>query len=250
MGPDAWPLFFLCAFVAEVIGSMAGFGAATILTPVAALFLDIKTAIAVVTCFHLFGNVSRLVFFGRFIHWRTWALFGLTGVVCSLVGAAMTARVPSPAVELGLGVFLLLYVGGSSWWPARWLLPGTSWTLLGGGVASGFIAGLLGTGGAIRAACLMAFDLSRDAYLGTSAALAVLVDGARLPVYLMEGFIPLQMGVGMAGLMGVAFAGVWMGRRLVQRISAVAFRRFVLIMLALMSIKLSWDGWHGLAALH
>ena len=32
-----------CAFLAEVIGTMAGFGAATILTPIAALFLDMKT---------------------------------------------------------------------------------------------------------------------------------------------------------------------------------------------------------------
>jgi len=59
--PD-WALFLACAFGAEVIGTMAGFGAATILTPVAALFMDIKTAIAVVAAFHLFGNASRLYF--------------------------------------------------------------------------------------------------------------------------------------------------------------------------------------------
>lgn len=37
-----WLLFLACAFAAEVIGTMAGFGAATILTPIAALFMDIK----------------------------------------------------------------------------------------------------------------------------------------------------------------------------------------------------------------
>ena len=67
-----WMLLLVCAFGAEVVGTMAGFGAATILTPVAALFMDVKTAIAIVACFHLFGSGSRLVFFGRQINWRVY----------------------------------------------------------------------------------------------------------------------------------------------------------------------------------
>ena len=105
-----WTLLLACAFGAEVIGTMAGFGAATILTPVAALFMDVKTAIAIVACFHLFGNASRLVFFGRQINWNIWLQFGLAGLLCSLAGAAVTARLPSFLVKLSLGLFLLLYV--------------------------------------------------------------------------------------------------------------------------------------------
>ena len=114
MEPAAWLLFLTGAFVAEVIGTMAGFGAATVLTPIAACFMDIKIAIAVVACFHLFGNGSRLLFFGRHIHWRTWAQFGITGVLASLVGAAVTAQLPSSMVKLAFGLFLLLYVALSS----------------------------------------------------------------------------------------------------------------------------------------
>jgi uncharacterized protein len=49
--PDLLPLLF-SAFVAEVAGTLAGFGSATVLTPVASLFMDIKTAIALVAFFH------------------------------------------------------------------------------------------------------------------------------------------------------------------------------------------------------
>ncbi len=69
MPEGEWLLFLAGALIAEVIGTMAGFGAATVLTPIAVLFMDVKTAIAVVACFHLFGNGSRLGFFGRLVHW-------------------------------------------------------------------------------------------------------------------------------------------------------------------------------------
>jgi len=247
MDAGAWLLFLACAFGAEVIGTMAGFGAATVLTPIAMLFMDAKTAVAVVACFHLFGNASRLVFFGRHVHWKTWAQFGLTGILCSFLGAGAAASLPSNAVELAFGVFLLVYVGLSSLAPTSRQLPRTPATLVGGGAASGLLAGLIGTGGAIRSACLLAFGLSKSVYIGTSAAIALVVDSTRLPVYLAQRFIPAQWTPVVLSLILAAFAGAWVGQRLIRRLSGVAFRRVVLVMLALMGVKLLLDGWRGLA---
>jgi len=162
MAAGPWLGLLAGAFFAEVIGTMAGFGAATILTPIVALVLDMKTAIAVVACFHLFGNASRLVFFGRHVRWPVWGWFGITGVLLSVAGAALTVRLPSSVLTALFGLFLLLYAGWSWRAPAA-ALPATTAVLLGGGAASGFIAGLLGTGGAIRSACLLAFQLPKDA---------------------------------------------------------------------------------------
>ena len=239
-------LFFAGAFAAEVIGTMAGFGAATILTPIAACVMDIKAAIAVVACFHLFGNASRLIFFGRWVRWKTWAQFGVTGVLCSLLGAAVTARLSSSVVELVFGLFLLLYVGLSARESDRLSLPPRPSLLVGGGAVSGFVAGLIGTGGAIRSACLLVFGLPKEAYLGTSAAIALIVDATRLPVYLAGRFMPGWMGPGLLSLMVTAFAGAWCGQRLVRRISSTAFRRLVLLLLGLMGLRMAWHGWHGL----
>jgi uncharacterized membrane protein YfcA len=241
-----WPLFLAGAFIAEIIGTMAGFGAATVLTPIAAWFMDIRTAIAVVAVFHLFGNASRLVFFGRHIRWRIWARFGLPGVLCGILGAAVASRLPSAAIALAFGAFLLIYVWLSVRAPSGRRLPDRPLVLTGGGILSGFIAGLLGTGGAIRSACLLVFGLPKEAYIGTSAAIALVVDATRLPVYLAGGFLPPQMAPVLAGLLAAAFSGAWVGQRLVRRVSAAVFRRVVLAMLALMGVKLLVDGWRGL----
>ena len=242
-----WLLFLACAFVAEVIGTMAGFGAATILTPIAVLFMDVKLAIAVVACFHFFGNASRLIFFGRHLDWTIWARFGLIGILFSFAGAHLTTQLPSPAVQLLFGLFLLLYVGFSSLGAGRMVLPRSSATLVLGGVFSGFVAGLLGTGGAIRSACLLVFGLPKEAYIGTSAAIALVVDATRIPVYIAQHVVPSRMVPVVVSLMVAAFAGAWLGRRLVSRISSAGFRRVVLGMLALMGLKLIADGVRGLS---
>jgi len=239
-------LLLACAFGAQVIGTMAGFGAATILTPIAVLFMDVKTAIALVAAFHLLSNASRLLFFGRAIDWPIWLLFGVTGVACSLLGAMLTTRLSSMLLQVGLGAFLLVYVASASGLATAMVLPKRPVTLVGGGVASGLMAGLIGTGGAIRSACLLAFGLPREAYLGTSAAIAIAVDATRLPVYVHHGFIPPTFTALLASLTVVAFIGAWVGQRLIRRVSLMVFRRFVLGLLALMGIKLLLDGWHGL----
>lgn len=246
MSWEQLPLFLAAAFVAEVIGTMAGFGAATILTPIAALFMDVKTAIALVACFHLFGNGSRLIFFGRHIQWAIWAQFGLTGIACSFLGARLAARLSSPVISLLFGLFLLAYVALSLRASTRLVLPRRPATLAGGGAVSGLVAGLLGTGGAIRSVALLSFDLPAGAYIGTSAAIALMVDATRLPVYLSEGLIPQALLPALGLLIGVAFTGSWTGQRLVRRISPAGFRRVVLALLALMGAKMLADGWRAL----
>jgi uncharacterized membrane protein YfcA len=243
---EAWALFLAAAFFAEVVGTMAGFGAATILTPIAAAFMDVKTAIGLVACFHLFGNASRLVFFGRAVSWRIWALFGLTGIAGSLLGASVTAQLPSPVVRLAFGLFLLTYVGLSLSAASRVQLPKTPGTLVAGGAVSGVIAGLLGTGGAVRSVCLLAFGLPKEVYIGTSAAIALCVDATRLPVYLAGHLLPVRLVPVILSLTVVAFAGASLGQRLVRHVSAAVFRRLVLGLLGVMGLKLVAEGWHGL----
>jgi uncharacterized membrane protein YfcA len=243
-----WPqalLFLVCAFGAEVVGTMAGFGAATILTPVASFFMDLKTAIALVAVFHLFGNAFRWCFFRHAVSWTSWRQFGLVAVVCGIVGARLTSRLSSALIKLLFGVFLLLYVACSCVASDAMRLPPRRATLVTGGIFSGCIAGLIGTGGAIRSACLLAFALPKETYLGTSAVIALSVDATRLPVYLMGQLIPAQMGLMIIALVGVAFAGAWLGQRMAHRVSTRGFRLVVMTMLALVGIKCIVEAWHG-----
>src|SRR5262249_58291314 len=63
------------------------------------------------------------------------------------------------------------------------------------GAASGVFGGLVGNQGGIRSAALLGFDVSRDAFVATATAIALAIDLARLPVYVVTE--------------GARLAGIW-----------------------------------------
>src|SRR5688500_15573562 len=80
-------LLLISALIAEIIGIMAGFGSSTIFLPLALLFVDFKTAIILVAIFHLFGNLSRIIFFRQGFDKRIILQFGVPSILFSLLGA-------------------------------------------------------------------------------------------------------------------------------------------------------------------
>ena len=146
------------AALAAAVAIWAGFGAATILAPILAWILDLKQAIFLVASFHGFQSLVRVVAFRNAIAWRLVAHFGITAVAFSFLGSALSAAAPSTLLRTALGLFLIADAGSGLWRaaPAR---------------ASGFMAGLIGTGGALRAFFLHRFLPERHAYVATSAAI-------------------------------------------------------------------------------
>src|ERR671910_2336842 len=52
------------------------------------------------------------------------------------------------------------------------------------GATSGVLGGLVGNQGGIRTAAMLGFDVPKESFVATATAVALFVDGARLPVYL------------------------------------------------------------------
>jgi uncharacterized protein len=101
-------LFFLSALMAELIGTMAGFGSSTIFLPLALFFVDFKPAIVLVAIFHLFGNIGRIIFFRQGFERRIILQFGVPSVLPSLLGAFLRRIIAQPALKLTLGIFLII----------------------------------------------------------------------------------------------------------------------------------------------
>lgn len=237
MGGAATALFLVVVLVADVIGTIAGFGTATTLTPAAAFFLEVKAAILVVAILHVVGNVWKVTLF-RAVSWPIFVPFGATSIICSFLGATLWVNLDTAAVELLLGLFL---VGYSSYALTHRFasLPPKLRVALAGGVASGISAGILGTGGALRALFLNAFALPKERYVATAAALAIATDITRIPIYLSNGVaLDAKLWTIIALAIPVSFLGTWLGRRLVQTIPVATFRRVVLVALLLVGMML------------
>jgi uncharacterized protein len=233
-------LFFAAALAAETVATMAGFGSSTILMPVATLFFDFPTALLLVGIAHLAGSASRVVFFRHGLLRRVVLGFGLPSLALTLLGAFLVRSTPEPTLKGLLGLFLVVYAVLSLTRGFR--LRPTLGAMAAGGAVSGFLAGLIGTGGALRGAFLTAFQLPRDAYLANAAAIALAVDVTRLPVYFGQGFSRSVPWTYYPLLVGIAWIGAFAGRRLVSRIPQAGFRRavFTLLLLVGLLFTIAW----------
>ena len=95
------------------------------------------------------------------------------------------------------------------------------------------LGGLVGNQGGIRSAALLGFDLSKETFVATATAIALFVDGARMPVYLLTqhtALLALWPSIALT-TSGVA-AGTLLGSRLLARMPERWFRRALAVILA------------------
>jgi len=228
-------IFLASALVAEAVGTIAGFGSGLMLTPIAAFFFDIKTTIAIVGLFHFIGQFVDGIIWWRYINWRIGVLFSVGGILFSFVGAYLIAYIPGRGLEILLGVFLIAYAILSLIGKEARLPRSDGAIVITGGVV-GFVAGVIGTAGAIRTAALSSLHLKKEYFLGTSFAIAFFVDITRIGVYFKTGLLEVNFFLWGAVLV-VAVLGSFAGKALVSRIPAPLFNKIIYSILLLAGIR-------------
>ena len=237
MAIPAVATFFGAGLVAEIVATLAGFGSSTLLMPVAVLVFDFPTALLLVGVFHIAGSASRAAFFRHGLDRRILLLFGLPSLALTLVGAALVRSTPEGTLKGLLGLFLIAYAAISLYRGLRFRPTAPAMAV--GGAVSGFLAGLIGTGGALRGAFQSAFQLPRDSYLANAALIALAVDLTRLPVYIGQGFSRSVPWTYYPLLVGIAWTGAFVGRKLITRIPQERFRIVVFALLLLVGLAFS-----------
>jgi len=174
----------LVGVVAGALASVTGFGIGSLLTPVLALGVGAKLAVAAVAIPHLVGTLQRFWILRRHVDRRVLLWFGLASAAGGLAGALLNAGGTNRLIGVVFGVAVSLAgISELTGWMTRvrWG-RGAAWMA---GLGSGFLGGLVGNQGGIRSAALLGFEVPKEAFVATATAIALFVDGARLPVYLV-----------------------------------------------------------------
>ncbi|HEV3486051.1 MAG TPA: TSUP family transporter, partial [Vicinamibacterales bacterium] len=102
---------------------------------------------------------------------------------------------------------------------------GAAWVA---GALSGMLGGLVGNQGGIRTAAMLGFDVPKESFIATSTAVALFVDGVRVPVYLYtQGRELLAIWQVVLAMTIAVVIGTLVGRMILGRISENVFRRLV-----------------------
>ena len=230
-------MFFVIAFIAASVASLTGFGSATMLIPFASLIIELKQAIILVAFFHWFSNTFKLLRLWRSTSWRVFLLYGMPSIITAYGGAMLLERVDVDIIAVAFAAFIILFSVYSLIKPT-WSLPSKDSLLVFGGALSGFTAGLIGLGGAIRSMFLISTKIEKEVYVATSAAIAFITDVTRLSVYVANGSLESRYYWYILPLIIVAFVGTRLGVKLLRRIPGTVVKRAVLIMLLLVGVRM------------
>lgn len=230
------------ALLSGGIAAVTGFGVGSLLTPVLALQTGTKLAVAAIAIPHFVGTAQRFWMLRRHVDRRVLLGFGVASAIGGLVGALVGARVSSRALAVVFGTLLLLAgVSELTGWieRVRW---GRQAAWVAGGL-SGALGGLVGNQGGIRSAAMLGFDVQKESFVATATAIALFVDGARLPVYLwtqgreIVGIWPLVLAATAGVVIGTA-----VGTPVLQRMPQRIFRRVLGVLLVVLGGYMTFRG--------
>jgi len=204
---DSYWTTVLAAIAAGAVASIAGFGIGSILTPLLATWVGTKLAVAVVSVPHFLGTALRFWLIREHVDRRVLLSFGITSALGGLIGALLHVWLRSAVLGYVLAALLVFAGAMGLTGLARRMRFGraTAWIA---GALSGIFGGLVGNQGGIRSAALLGFDVRRDAFVATAAAIALLVDVFRMPVYAATQWRPISSAW---PLMSAAIIGVVVG---------------------------------------
>ena len=213
----------------------SGFGLGTLMLPVFSLFYPIEVAVAATAIVHFANNVFKFGMVYKHVHWPTLFRFGLPAMGAALLGALLLNFMGKQAVIYSYVLFnkelsitsLKLVIGALMLFFALFeLIPKLSnWKMEQkymplGGVLSGFFGGISGHQGAFRSVFLTKTGLSKEEFIGTSNAIALVIDITRITVYATTIFKLVDFnGIKTPLLIGIAFAflGTYFGKQLLTK---------------------------------
>jgi len=257
----SFALVALAAVLVSALTMFSGFGLGTLLMPVFALFFPVESAVAATAVVHAANNVLKAAVLGRSADWNVVFRFGVPALAASFAGAALLGLLSHSGAIYSYNIFglealvtplkllmglLMIFFAFFELLPRLAGLRFDRRYLAFGGVLSGFFGGLSGHQGALRSAFLVKTGLGTEAFVGSNAVIGLMVDFARLLVYgaifigadhaaMLEGRNGALILTGMLA----AFAGVFLGRRLMKKVTMSLVQNITGVLLLLIAVLLT-----------
>jgi uncharacterized membrane protein YfcA len=239
-------IIVLTALLASGLTFISGFGLGTLLLPAFALFFPVEIAVGMTAVVHSLNSIFKFGLVYKHINRAVLIRFGLPGILGAFIGARFLIFIGqlAPFSILGLELqpvksaigLLMLFFALTELFPKLLALKFSHKALFAGGLISGFFGGFSGHQGALRSMFLLKLGMSKEVYVATGVAIALLVDLTRIPIYIDNYFnekIAAEWPIIVAATTA-AFVGALAGKRLLPKIT----QRSVHILVAFFMIGL------------
>ena len=125
----------IVGLLAGTISGIVGTGSSIMLMPVLVYQYGPKEAVPIMAVAAVMANLSRILAWWREVDWRACLAYSVTGIPAAALGARTLLALPSHAVDIAIGLFLIAMVPVRHWL-ARHQLKAQLWHLAVGGASS------------------------------------------------------------------------------------------------------------------
>ena len=226
--------------LAAIVKGAIGFGFPTLGTPLLALVVDVKTAVAVLVIPNMVMDGLQLRRSGPIGDApRRLALLLLFTMIGTVIGTKLLVALSPRAATMILGVFILGYVlldlaRFSPRVPPSWELT----LAVPVGLAAGIMGGITNAPGTLIALYLVALGMEKKEFVRSIAFTFLVVKGVQLVTLVWYGLLTWSLAVVSLGLAATGLAGFALGLKLQDRLDQRSFSRAVLIFLAALGVWL------------
>ena len=232
-----YTLFVALGFFASIISAIFGFGTALFVLAIGSHILPVKETIALATVLFTASVLAKTWLFARHIDWKLVAIMVTASLPFAYLGASLLAVAPAPLIKKLLAAMVLIYLALSLFkLMPRWRI-GTAGLIV-GSTLYGFVSGLIGTGGLIKAILFKEMNIAKEAFVGAMAATSILANFAKLVAYAQTGILTREMAWPAVGLVAAALATSFIGRDVLRHFSVRQFEAGVQILLAVLTVGL------------
>ena len=244
------PLFPMLCLAALVVGLSKGglASAGTLVVPFLAIWLTPLEAAALMLPIFLVSDAVGVALYRHQFSPRNLAILIPAGLTGTAFGVLISPYISAELFLLLTGVIGLLFCLSAVLSRAKPPRPAD----LPRGIFWGLVAGITSfvalTGGPPYQAYVLPQRLTRQVFAGTTVITFAALNLAKLPAYGVLGlFETWDFGL-MALLATIAICGTYIGKRVVQWLSEVTYRRVILILLFILSLRLVITGaWAALS---
>jgi len=247
MLPDTFSLAAAAAFIfaAAIVRGYAGFGFSLLAVTALSLLYAPAEVIPSIFMLEIAASLHLLPGLWRDIDWRSVGWLTAGTAAGTPFGAALLARLPAAPMTLALAIFVLAATGLLWRGFALKTMPNAAATV-GIGAAAGAANGAFGVGG--PPVILFYFASPAGHRVGRASMIAyfLLTDALGLAFLAREGLVTAAAGGRALIFLPALLAGVWTGARHFKGADPARFRRWVLVILAVLALITGAKGLMGL----
>ncbi|TWO68529.1 sulfite exporter TauE/SafE family protein [Caenimonas sedimenti] len=234
-----YALLLAFGLFAGTLGGIVGTGSSLVMMPVLVVMFGPRQAIPIMAVAAILGNLGRVLAWWRDIDWRACGAYCSTAIPGAMLGARLLLEIAPGVAETALGLFFLSLIPARRWLARReFRITTTHLMLLGGPL--GLLTGVVASTGPLTVPLFTFYGLERGAFLGTEAASSIGMYVAKVATFQLFGALTPEVVVQGVIVGSTLMAGSFVGRFVVLKLSAAAYRSLIDSLMLVSGLSLLW----------